>query len=172
MIFMILQIIFFILFIIFSVVAFFFFISVFTGAPYVPTPAKKVKIMLKLADLKPGDKVVDLGSGDGRLIIKAAKLGAEAFGIEINPGLVFYSHLNILINKLAKNAKVKWGSLFDLDYKEYDVIFVAGFVELMKKLEKRFNKELKKGTKVICYAFPLPTKKPTKSLQGIYFYQY
>lgn len=168
----ILQVVFFSTFLIFSLVAFFFFISVFTGAPYVPTPMKKVNLMFKLADIKKGSHVVDLGSGDGRLIIEAAKKGAYAYGVEINPGLVLFSYLNILVNKVSTHAKVIWGTLFSVDYRKYDIIFIAGFIEMMKTLEKEFETKLKKGTKVICYAFPLPNRKPSKVLDGIYLYIY
>lgn len=166
------QILFLLLFFIFSLFAFFFFISVFTGAPYVPTPMKKVNFMINLAKIKKGDKIADLGSGDGRLLVEAAKKGAYTYGVEINPGLVFFSLLAILKAKVQSKAKVRWGSLYNLDYSKYDVVFVAGFIEMMKILEKRFSKELKKGTKVICYAFPLPNKKAEYSKDGVYFYQY
>lgn len=132
----------------------------------------KVKTMLRLADIKKGDKVVDLGSGDGRLVVEAAKLGAFAHGVEINPGLVFYSLVNIAKNGVSDNAKVSWKSLYKMDFSKYNVIFVAGFIEMMKKLEKEFEVRLKKGTKVICYAFPLPNKQPKFQKDGIYFYQY
>lgn len=168
----ILQIIFFLAFTAFSLIAFFFFISVFTGAPYVPTTMKNVKLMLKLAKIKHGDKVVDLGSGDGRLIIEAAKKGAFAYGIEINPGLVLYSYFKILLNGVGGRAKVCLGSLFSIDYQNYDVIFIAGFISMMKTLEKSFEEKLKKGTRVVCYAFPLPNKKPAKVFKGIYLYLY
>lgn len=132
----------------------------------------KVKQMIELAGLKKGDKIVDLGSGDGRLLIEAARKGAKAYGVEINPGLFLYSYLNILTNRLSAYAKVSWGTLFSVDYRKYDVIFVAGFISMMKTLEKEFEAKLKKGTKVICYAFPLPNRKPVKVLDGIYLYIY
>ncbi len=146
--------------------------SVFTGAPYVPTPMKKVNFMINLANVKKGDRVVDLGSGDGRLIIAAAKKGAYTYGVEINPGFVFFSWITILMAKVQSKAKVHWGSLYNVDYSKYNVIFVAGFIEMVKKLEIEFEKKLKKGTKVICYAFPLPNKKARLQKDGIYLYEY
>ncbi len=152
--------------------AFFFFISVFTGAPYVPTPNDKVRSMLELADIKPGDRVIDLGSGDGRLVIEAAKKGAYADGVEINPALWLFSLYKIKKNKVSNLAHISLGTLFSIDYSKYNVIFVAGFIEMMKTLEKLFATKLKKGTKVVCYAFPLPHKKPVVSKEGVYFYKY
>lgn len=168
----ILQVIFLSTFTVFSLVAFFFFISVFTGAPYVPTPMNKVNLMLKMANITAKDRIVDLGSGDGRLVIEAAKKGAKTFGVEINPGLWVLSLIKIRQNNLSAKASVSWGSLFNIDYSKYNVIFVAGFIEMMKRLEKDFATKLRKGTKVICYAFPLPNKKPQEASEGVYFYQY
>ncbi|MCL5970302.1 MAG: hypothetical protein M1450_02280 [Patescibacteria group bacterium] len=168
----ILQVIFLSTFVVFSLVAFFFFISVFTGAPYVPTPMNKVNAMIKLADIKAKDRIVDLGSGDGRLLIETAKKGAKAYGVEINPGLWVLSLIKIRQNRMADKVRVSWGSLFNVDYSKYNVIFVAGFIDMMKRLEKDFEAKLRKGTKVICYAFPLPNKKPQASAEGVYFYQY
>ena len=130
--------------------------------------------MIKLGKIKGGTRVVDLGSGDGRLVIEAAKKGAQALGVEINPGLWVYSLLRKFLEKkqIQGSCQFKLMSLYNVDYSKYDVIFVAGFIEMMKKLEKMLEKGLSKGTLVICYAFPLPTKIPVTSSDGIYVYKY
>ncbi len=130
--------------------------------------------MMELAKIKKGKKVVDLGSGDGRLVIEAAKLGALAEGVEINPGLWLFSILNSFWQKGLYTGKANFRlmSLYNVNYSDYDVIFFAGFVEMVKILERKFENRLKKGTKVICYAFPLPHKKPAYSADGIYMYIY
>lgn len=168
------QIIFLVVFFLFSVFAFYFFISVFTGAPYVPTSYKRVKKMIALAQIKKGTRVVDLGSGDGRLVIEAAKMGANACGVEINPGLWLFSIVNSLWQKryYRGRANFRLMSLYNVDFRDYDVIFFAGFVEMVKILERKFEKGLNKGTKVICYAFPLPNRKPDYSRDGVYMYIY
>ncbi len=156
----------------FSLFAFFYFISVFLGAPYVPTPMDKVKQILKMAKISKKDKVIDLGSGDGRLIIESAKLGAVGLGIEINPGLLIYSIVNAKIKKVSQKAKFSWGSIYNRDLALYNVIFIAGFVNMVGRLEKEFDSKIKKGTKIILYAFPFPNRKASLSANGIYIYQY
>ena len=142
----------------------------FWGAIYVPTRNDKVKTILRFADIKPGKQIVDLGSGDGRLVIASAKDGAIAYGYEINPLLVKESQNNILAAGLSDKAFIYCKSFWHQNLSDYDVVIIFGMTHLMKRLEKKLNKELKKGTKVISNAFVFPNWKPVKKESDIYLY--
>src|SRR5271168_2992410 len=98
------------------------------GAIYFPTSTRSVEIMLRFADVKPGDKLVDLGSGDGRILIAAAKAGAEVVGYEINPILVRRSRRSIARAGFggrpaeSGNAVVHWESFWRADLSQFDVV--------------------------------------------------
>src|SRR5436190_24093329 len=94
-------------------------------APYYPTPLTIVQKMLKLGDLKPGEKMFDLGSGDGRIVIMAAKkFKADATGIEFDDVLHRKSSEEIKRQKLDKTARIVYGDLFEQDYSSADLVTV------------------------------------------------
>jgi len=120
------------------------------GAPFEPTKERQVKKMIKLAKIKKGDKAVDLGSGDGRIVIALAKAGAkEAHGYEINPFLVWISRRKIKKAGLQKKAFIHYGSFWKANLRKYDVITLFQFGTVMNRLKKKFMRELKPGTRVI-----------------------
>jgi len=112
--------------------------------------------MIELAKIKKGDKVCDLGSGDGRLVIMAAKKGAKAVGFEINPFLVLISWLKILLAGVRKNAQVQWRNFWWQDVSEADIVLLYLITHQMEKMEKKLKKELKPGARVISYIFKFP----------------
>lgn len=141
--------------------------SVINGAPYVPTRAFIVEKMLE--GVGPGMKLVDLGSGDGRIVMAAARKGAEAVGFEINPILVLISRWRIRRRKLS--AKVYWKSFWQADLSPFDVVTVFGITKIMPGLEAKFRKELKRGACIVSYAFALPTWPQTEKHDSLYFYR-
>lgn len=126
------------------------------GAPFVPMEPSVVLRVINLARLKKGDVFYDLGSGDGRLVIAAATKGAKAYGIELDPIRVFYSRICIFLFGLSKTAKIIQKDLFDADLRNADVITIFLLQETNEKLLKKFDTELKKGARIISYAFTLP----------------
>lgn len=143
----------------------------YRGAPFVATPSATVQKMIRLADIKPGEKAVDLGSGDGRLAIALAKAGAEAHGYEVNPLLVFWSRRKIKRAGLKKRAFIHWRSFWNEDLSSFDVVVLYGVSLMMRRLEKKLEGEVKDGTRVVSYAFDFPDWEPEKKENGIYFYQ-
>ncbi len=142
------------------------------GAPFEPTSNKKMKKMIKLAKLKKTDKVVDLGSGDGRLVIEMAKHGVkESHGYEINPFLVLLSKLKIKRQGLSKKAFIHWGNFWNKDLGKFDVIILFQFSTIMKRLKKKLKKELKKNSRIVSYHWKFPNWKPIKRLENIYLYK-
>lgn len=126
----------------------------FFGAPYVTTSKKKIEIMLELAELKSKDVLYDLGSGDGRIVIEAAKkYDVSAIGIELNPILVFLSRRRIKKLGLENKVKIYQGNFFRKDFSDANVIIIYLFQLTNRKLEKKFLGELKPGTKIVSESF-------------------
>lgn len=140
------------------------------GAPYEPTSEKKLKKIMNLARIKKGDKAVDLGSGDGRIVIAMAKAGAIAEGYEINPFLVLLSKWKIKKAGLNDKAKIYWKSFWNINLSNYDVIVMFQFHTIMKKLEKKLLNETKKNTRIVSYYWKLPSWKFIKRTENIYLY--
>lgn len=127
--------------------------------------------MMELAGLKPGQKIVDLGSGIGNLLFLAAGYGVSAVGYELNPFLVFINLCLIYKKRLKDKVSVKMMSLYKADLKDVDVVFAFLLPEPMKKLENKLFNELKPGALILSYAFPIPNREPIKKEQGIFVYQ-
>lgn len=158
--------------IMFAIVFFIFFLLPFLfGAPFQPTNEKKLKKMIKLAGVKKGDKAVDLGSGDGRIVIALAKEGAEAHGYEINPFLVLLSKYKIKREGLSKKAFIHWKSFWSVNFRKYDVVTLFQFSTIMAKLEKKLKKELKPKSKVISYYWKFPRWNHSKKIGNIWLYK-
>jgi len=131
-------------------------VTALRGAPYVASSDEKVEKAITLAGVAPGMKVVDLGSGDGRVVIELAKRGCVAYGYEINPFLVLRSRYRIKKAGLQGKAFVCWKNFWKKDLSSFDLIFVYGISPIMKGLDKKLRRELKPGTKIISVTYPLP----------------
>lgn len=126
------------------------------GAPWVPAPKEKVLKMLEMLKIKPGEVVYDLGSGDGRILIWAVQyFGARGVGIEIDPLRVFYSRLFVKIKGLPPQIKIIRQNLLEADLKEADVVTLFLLPKILEKLKGKLLKELKPGTRIACYRYPL-----------------
>jgi cyclopropane fatty-acyl-phospholipid synthase-like methyltransferase len=148
----------------------FYSIDFFLELPYVGAKKDSIENILKLANIKKGQTIIDLGSGDGRLLFEAAALGAFASGYEINPFLVFISRLRRKLKGLEDQVKIKDESMWKADLKIADVIFVYSLVKKMKKFEDFVYKNAKKGTRVVVNTNTFPDKKPAKTLGKIFLY--
>ena len=146
------------------------------GAPYVPTPMAAVKKMVKAAKIRKGDRIYDIGCGDGRVLYLAEKNGAQATGFEISPAI----YLLALIKKILKGAKMKirFSDFRNNNLGDADVIFCYLMPNMIKKNIQKFQKELKPGTKIISYAFRIwdwketekIPKEPEKNIAPIWIY--
>lgn len=159
------------LFILAIVLGFFFVFPWFIGAPFEPTNEKKLKKILELAKIKKGDKAVDLGSGDGRIVIEMAKRGAESHGFEINPFLVYLSRKKIKALGLQHRAFIHWKNFWKEDLGKYDVIVMFQFHTVMKRLKKKLQKEISKKNRIVSYYWKLPQWKIIKKIENIYLYK-
>jgi precorrin-6B methylase 2 len=126
---------------------------------WVPTPQELVDTMLSIAGVTPVDFVIDLGSGDGRTVITAAKRGAHALGIEYNPDLVALSKRNAEIEGVSNKAEFIEGDLFECDLSKATVITMFLLPEINLKLRPRLL-ELKPGTRIVSNTFTMGEWEP------------
>ncbi|MFC1655634.1 SAM-dependent methyltransferase [Patescibacteria group bacterium] len=127
-------------------------VALIGGAPFVPTPMKACKRMMRVAGIKKDDNVVDIGCGDGRLAYLAAnKHGAKATGYELSPLVYFLAKIRQLFWR--SKAKIKFGDfrLCNLEGTDYIVCYMLP--DTLRKFIPKFEKDLKKGAKIISYAF-------------------
>ena len=155
----------------FVILCIFFALPWIFGAPFEPTSSKKLKKIIKLAKIKKGYKAVDLGSGDGRIVIEMAKKGAEAHGFEINPFLVFLSRRKIKKAELKGKAFIHWKSFWRENLGKYDIIVLFQFPTIMERLEKKLKKELKSKARVVSYYWKFPKWKIKNKKENIFVYQ-
>jgi SAM-dependent methyltransferase len=127
----------------------------FVGAPWVPTRKEVVTKMLQMSELKPGEVLYDLGSGDGRLVIAAARdFGAKSVGIEIDPFRVFYSRLKITQYHLGDKARIIRTNFFNVDLHDADVVVTFLLQETNDRLQKKLEAELTKpNSRVVSLVF-------------------
>jgi SAM-dependent methyltransferase len=127
---------------------------------YKPTPQPIVEKMLELAEVKPGDVVYDLGSGDGRIPITVAKkYGARAYGWDIDPKLVRESRENAAREHIENLATFEVGDLFELDLSKADVVTLYLRPELNAKLIPQLEK-LKPGSRIVSHEFAMRGVRP------------
>src|SRR5579863_6662735 len=134
-------------------------------APYYPTPLTIVEKMLDLGGLKAGEKMFDLGSGDGRIVIMAAqKYHADATGIEMDDDLYRQSIQKIRSLGLEKTARIIHGDIFKQDYSPGNLITVYLLPVSNDKVRPLLEKQLKKGTRVVSHDFPFRDWTPDKEV--------
>ncbi|MCS7043154.1 MAG: methyltransferase domain-containing protein [Bryobacteraceae bacterium] len=132
-------------------------------APYYPTPETVVERMLRLGGLKPGEKMYDLGSGDGRIVIMAAeRFKANAVGVEFDEDLVKQSTARIRALGLEKRARIIHGDLLQQDYSDADLITIYLLPSAVEKARPLLEKQLKKGARVVAHDFGIPGWTPVK----------
>lgn len=130
-------------------------------APFVPSPYQIVSKMLELAKIKPGEKVYDLGSGDGRVVIFAAqKYDAKAVGIELSPRLVKSSQEEIKRLGLTDRASIVHGDVFEAELGDADVVILYLMRDSNNTLKPKLEKALKPGARVISHDYEIEGWKP------------
>ena len=131
--------------------------------PFVPATSTQVNNVIKALNnpKQLGMNVVDIGSGDGRIVFKAAKHGFHAFGFELNVWLVLYSKFQAWNTGLSNRAKFYRTDLWKANYSTFDNVIIFGVEEMMLQLEKKLLTEMKSGSKIIACRFPLPTLTPS-----------
>jgi len=131
--------------------------------PFITTPDEVVERMLQLAETRPGDLVVDLGSGDGRIVIAAAqKFGARGLGIEIDAGLVESSRENAVRAGVAERVSFVQGDVLAADISAATVVTLYLLPGLINRLQPRFLERLQPGTRIVSHAFAMTGWRPDR----------
>jgi len=136
-----------------------------SGGPYVPTPQRVVDEMLSLARVSHRDFVIDLGSGDGRIVITAAqKYGARGKGYDIDSELIERSNSSARKLKLERLVRFEQRDVLQAELREATVITLYLLPEMMRTLQARFLRELKPGTRIVSHDFEFDGWRPERSV--------
>ena len=131
--------------------------------PFVPTPQEVVDKMIELAGVKKGDVVYDLGSGDGRIVITAAKKGAKAVGFDVDGDLVKESRANIQKAGVQDSAEIKHQDILTVDLSPASVITMYLLPDVNLKLRPHILSQMKPGSRIVSHAFDMGDWKPEKT---------
>ncbi|XP_055907638.1 ATP synthase subunit C lysine N-methyltransferase [Eupeodes corollae] len=143
--------------------------------PYVPATTEQVNNVLSFIPKNSKGKLLDIGSGDGRIVIAAAKHGVKSEGVELNPWLVLYSQYSALRNGVHKMTDFFRRDLWKFNLQPYNYIVIFGVEQMMQDLEHKLIAESRTDCKIIACRFPLPNSKPTKVIEDgvntVWFYE-
>jgi SAM-dependent methyltransferase len=129
--------------------------------PYVPTPTEVVQTMLDMAKVKRGDTVYDLGSGDGRVVVTAArKYGARGLGVDLDPQRIAEARANARRNAVTDRVEFRQGDLFGVDLRKASVLTMYLLPEVNMKLRPRLIEQLRPGTRVVSHNYNLGDWQP------------
>jgi predicted RNA methylase len=123
------------------------------GAPFVRTSDSRAKIILHAAQQVKPKRIVDLGCGDGKLVIALAQAGYSADGIEIQPWLVYRARRNVKKQGLENKVNIYWGSFWKFDLSKYNLVVLFGVQHIMPRLEHKLLNELTRGSYVVSNTF-------------------
>jgi len=142
----------------------------FVGAPYVPTLSPQVVAALELADLKASDTLLELGCGDGKVVLAAVRLGYHVVGYELNPILAFVAWLRT--RKYRQQVQIVWGDFWHKPWPPAEAVFVFLQPRYMTKLDRHIKAWPHKPVKLVSFAFQIPDRKPDKTQAGVFLYRY
>jgi cyclopropane fatty-acyl-phospholipid synthase-like methyltransferase len=133
------------------------------GSPWHPISRKDLKRALDFCGVNSGERLVDLGSGDGRVLITAAKdYGLVGTGIEIDPIKVWLANLRVRVAGVRDKVQIVRANIFDADYSEADILFIYLTHQAIDKLFPDILEQLKPNTKILCYRFCIQGMTPDK----------
>jgi SAM-dependent methyltransferase len=147
------------------------------GAPYLPTLSKQVTTALDMVDLKKGDTLLELGCGDGKVLIAAAERGWKVVGYELNPILAYIAWART--RRYQGRVTVVWGDFWSKEWPEAEGIFVFLLDSFMEKLNTKIDQQYSKygkfkgkSVKLVSFAFQVPGKLPAAEKDGLFLYEY
>lgn len=143
-------------------------LGAFFGAPWVPAFRQDFDELFKLAGVKKNTRFIDLGCGDGKILLAAAAKGAEVTGYEINPILWLIAWVRLL--PYGKRAHVNLGSYWGHNIAAYDVVWIFLIDRYMPRMQKKLVQELAPKTTVISYIFSFPQLKPRHTTRNSFLY--
>lgn len=140
------------------------------GAPYLPTLQPQIEAALELAGLRPGDRLLELGCGDGRVILAAARRGIAVTGYELNPLLALIAWLRT--RRYRQHVRIIWGNFWRKPWPPASAVFVFLLDSYMPKLDNKMSHYPHKPVKLVSFAFQIPGKRAKAETAGVYLYQY
>lgn len=140
------------------------------GAPYVPTLRPQVEAALELINLKPGETLLELGCGDGKVLIAAAQTGLRAVGYELNPLLALAAWLRT--RRFKGQVRVVWGNFWRRPWPPAAGIFTFLHPRFMAKLNTKIVQYPIKPVKLVSFAFKIPGSKPAAHKNNVFLYEY
>jgi len=143
---------------------------VFFGAPYVPTLTKQMNIALDLLHLEEGQTMLELGCGDGKVLIAAAERGWKVVGYELNPILALLAFLRT--RRYDGRIRIVCGNFWAAKWPTTDGIYGFILPKYMTKLNKKVMQECSQPVKVVSFAFAIPDKKPFREKDSVFLYQF
>jgi SAM-dependent methyltransferase len=152
------------------IVLFCFSFVVLVGPPYVPTLSKQVETALDMLDLQPGQAMLELGCGDGRVLVAAARRGWCVVGYELNPILALVAYLRT--RRYGGQVRIVCTDFWRTRWPVTDGIFGFILPRYMSKLNKKVIQEISQPVKVVSFAFEIPGKDATASRDGVFLYKY
>lgn len=139
------------------------------GAPYLPTLNRQAEVALHLLNLKKGQRLLELGAGDGSVALIALRQGLRVTAIELNPLLCVVIWARTW--RYRRNITVKCANFWTTDWGQYDGIYVFLLDKYMKRLDKKIIQQ-NKTTSLASYTFEIPNRKLLRSEEGVYLYHY
>ncbi len=137
-------------------------VPAFTGLPWVPSALARAEKALQMANLQPGELLVDLGSGDGRVLLLAARtFGARGLGVEISPLLVWWTNWQARRRGLQGRVRAQWGDLHQADLRQADVVYCYAPEAFLARLAEPLQAQLRPGARLVCVSAAMPDWKPT-----------
>ena len=153
------------------IASFLFGFVVFFGPPYVPTLTKQAEVALDMLNLQPGQLLLELGAGDGKVVRLAAARGLHVVGIELNPLLVLVARIRCW--KYRRQVKIKWGSYWRVAWPaNADGIFTFMLQRQMSELDQRITAWHTHPIRLASFAFHVPGKTPAQTRAGVFLYGY
>lgn len=140
------------------------------GAPYLPTLSPQVTAALQLADLRRGETLLELGCGDGKVLVAAARQGVAVVGYELNPLLALIAWLRT--RRYRRNVRVIWGNFWRKPWPPAEAVFVFLLPKYMPKLDKKLMQYRAKPVKLVSFAFEVPDRHPQAARDGVFLYRY
>ena len=140
------------------------------GAPFLPTMQPQIDAALEVLDLKKGDTLLELGCGDGRMLIAASKQGINSVGYELNPIMAGIAWLRT--RPYRQQTKVIWGDYWRADWPKAEGIFAFILPRYMGKLHKKVMQYSYRPLSVASFAFPIKEVKPAAEKAGVFLYKY
>lgn len=138
------------------------FVPALYGLPPVPTKPERIRKALKLANLQPNEVLYDLGAGDGRVLLIAARdFNARAVGIEVGPIQCAWIWLRAVASGLGDRIQVRWGNFYKADLHEADVVFLYATSKEVAKLAPHLEQQMKKGARLVSISADFPDWEPS-----------